>query len=49
MRVNLQNTADFCTIASGAHDVHEFMAKRAGRLPRQVAEDGAQAVKAAES
>jgi hypothetical protein len=49
MRVHLQNTADFCTIASGASDVHEFMAKRAGRLPRQVAEDGAKAVLAEES
>jgi enoyl-CoA hydratase len=48
MRVHLQNTTDFCTIASGATDVHEFMAKRAGRLPRQVAEDGAQAVRAEE-
>jgi len=49
MRVNMQNTADFCSLAGGAHDVHEFMAKRAGRLSRQVAEDGAQAVRAAES
>jgi enoyl-CoA hydratase len=48
MRVHLQNTTDFCTIASGATDVHQFMAKRAGRLPRQVAEDGAQAVRAEE-
>ena len=46
MRVNLQNTADFCSIASGATDVREFMAKRAGRRPRQVAEDGAKAVRA---
>lgn len=46
MRVNMQNTADFCSIASSASDVHAFMAKRAGRLPRQVAEDGAQAVRA---
>ena len=45
MRVHLQNTADSCTIASGATDVREFMAKRAGLLPRQVAEQGSQAVK----
>jgi enoyl-CoA hydratase len=49
MRVNMQNTADFCSLASGATDVHEFMAKRAGRRPRQVAEDGAQAVKAGDA
>jgi enoyl-CoA hydratase len=45
MRVHLQNTADFTTIASGATDVREFMAKRGGRLPRQVAEKQSQAVK----
>jgi enoyl-CoA hydratase/carnithine racemase len=49
MRVHLQNTADFCSIASGASDVHAFMAKRAGRLPRQVAEDSAQAARSEES
>ena len=47
MRVHLQNTADFTTIASGATDVKEFMAKRGGRLPRQVAEKQSQAVKEA--
>jgi enoyl-CoA hydratase len=49
MRVNMQNTADFCSLASGATDVREFMSKRGGRLPRQVAKDGAAAVKAADS
>jgi enoyl-CoA hydratase len=39
MRVHLQTTADFTTIASGATDVREFMAKRGSRLPRQVAAD----------
>jgi len=37
MRVHLQSTADFTSIASSATDVREFMANRAGRLPRQVA------------
>jgi enoyl-CoA hydratase len=37
MRVHLQNTADFITICSGARDVQEFMAKRAGKRPRQFA------------
>jgi enoyl-CoA hydratase len=41
MRVHLQSTADFTTIASAATDVREFMAQRGGRLPRQVAKDGA--------
>ena len=39
MRVHLQNTADFCQIASGASDVKEFMSKLGGRRPRQFAED----------
>ncbi|HEV3281623.1 MAG TPA: enoyl-CoA hydratase-related protein [Acidimicrobiales bacterium] len=39
MRVHLQSTADFTTIASMATDVREFMAQRGGRLPRQVARD----------
>ncbi|MGH9080745.1 MAG: enoyl-CoA hydratase-related protein, partial [Acidimicrobiales bacterium] len=39
MRVHLQSTADFTTIASSATDVREFMAQRGGRLPRQVADD----------
>jgi enoyl-CoA hydratase len=37
MRVHMQNTADFITICSGATDVHEYMAKRAGDRPRQFA------------
>ena len=37
MRVHLQNTADFITICSGATDVREYMAQRAGRRPRQFA------------
>ncbi|HET7524183.1 MAG TPA: hypothetical protein VFJ79_08590, partial [Acidimicrobiales bacterium] len=37
MRVHLQNTADFITICSGASDVREYMAQRAGRRPRQFA------------
>jgi enoyl-CoA hydratase len=37
MRVHLQSTADFTTIASAATDVREFMATRKGLLPRQVA------------
>ncbi len=41
MRVHLQSTADFTTIASAATDVREFMAKRGGRLPRQVAKEQA--------
>ncbi len=41
MRVHLQTTADFTSIASSATDVREFMAERGGRLPRQVADDQA--------
>lgn len=37
MRVHLQNTADFTSIASAASDVKEFMANRAGLRPRQMA------------
>ncbi|MDQ2754093.1 MAG: enoyl-CoA hydratase-related protein [Actinomycetota bacterium] len=37
MRVHLQNTTDFITICSGATDVREYMAKRAGQRPRQFA------------
>ncbi len=37
MRVHLQNTADFTSIAAAASDVREFMAKRQGLLPRQMA------------
>lgn len=39
MRVHLQTTADFTTIASGASDVRQFMSERGRRLPRQVADD----------
>src|SRR5580700_4037084 len=42
MRVHLQNTADFITICSGARDVQEYMAKRAGQRPRQFAAQQAQ-------
>ena len=37
MRVHLQNTADFTSIASAATDVREFMASRSGLRPRQMA------------
>jgi enoyl-CoA hydratase/carnithine racemase len=37
MRVHLQNTADFISIASASSDVQEFMATRAGLRPRQMA------------
>lgn len=37
MRVHMQNTADFTSIASAATDVKEFMASRAGLRPRQMA------------
>jgi enoyl-CoA hydratase len=39
MRVHLQNTTDFCAIASGAHDVQQFMAQLGGRRPREMAAD----------
>jgi len=42
MRVHLQNTADFITICSGASDVQEYMAKRAGKRPRQFAAEQAE-------
>jgi enoyl-CoA hydratase/carnithine racemase len=37
MRSHLQNSADLLTIATGATDVREFMASRAGLRPRQMA------------
>ena len=37
MRLHLQNTADFCSIASMARDVQTFMAANAGSRPRQTA------------
>ena len=43
MRVHLQSTADFTSIASAATDVREFMATRKGLLPRQVAARQSQA------
>ena len=49
MRVHLQSTADFTTIASGATDVREFMAKRRGLRPRQVAEKQAEAARDGET
>jgi enoyl-CoA hydratase len=42
MRVHLQTTADFITICSGATDVREYMAKRAGKRPREFAADQAE-------
>jgi enoyl-CoA hydratase len=49
MRVHLQSTTDFTSIASSASDVQQFMAKRAGLRPRQVAEKQAQAVQDSEA
>jgi enoyl-CoA hydratase len=49
MRVHLQGTTDFTSIASSASDVQQFMAKRAGLRPRQVAEKQAQAVQESEA
>lgn len=46
MRLHLQNTADFCSIASMAHDVHAFMAENAGSRPRQTAAKSAAEVQA---
>ncbi len=43
MRVHLQTTADFTSIASSASDVQQFMRERGRRLPRQVADDQAKA------
>ena len=37
MRVHLQNTADFTSIAAASSDVREFMASRQGLRPRQMA------------
>jgi len=45
MRVHLQSTADFTTIASSATDVREFMAARKGLRPRQMAKKQSQAVR----
>ncbi len=39
MRVHLQGTADFTSIASMASDVQAFMRQRGDRLPREVAAD----------
>jgi enoyl-CoA hydratase len=44
MRVHLQSSADYITICSGARDVQEFMAKRAGQRPRQFAAEQRRAV-----
>ena len=49
MRVHLQSTADFTSIASAATDVREFMAERKGLLPRQVAAKQAQAARDGDS
>jgi enoyl-CoA hydratase len=45
MRVHLQNTADFITICSGASDVRDYMARRAGQRPRQFAASQADAAR----
>jgi enoyl-CoA hydratase len=37
MRVHLQSSTDYITICSGAADVRQYMAKGAGRRPRQFA------------
>jgi enoyl-CoA hydratase/carnithine racemase len=49
MRVHLQSTADFTTIASSATDVREFMALRKDLRPRQMAEKQAQVVRDGET
>ncbi len=49
MRVHLQSTADFTSIASMATDVQQFMRQRAGRRPRQVAANQAEAARDAGS
>ena len=48
MRVHLQSTADFTSIASSATDVREFMAEQSGQRPRQVAENQSQAARQAD-
>ena len=45
MRVHLQSTADFTSIASSATDVREFMAQKSGQRPRQVAENQSEAAR----
>ncbi|MHB1584779.1 MAG: enoyl-CoA hydratase-related protein [Acidimicrobiales bacterium] len=47
MRVHLQNTADFTSIASMASDVRAFMASRAGKRPRQMAASQAEEAQSA--
>lgn len=37
MRVHMQSSTDYITICSGASDVREYMAQRAGQRPRQFA------------
>jgi hypothetical protein len=39
MRVHLQGTADFTSLASAASDVQAFMRQRGDRMPREVAAD----------
>jgi enoyl-CoA hydratase/carnithine racemase len=48
MRVHLQNTADFTSIASAASDVREFMASRRGMRPRQMAAKQSEEARGAE-
>jgi enoyl-CoA hydratase/carnithine racemase len=48
MRVHLQSTADFTSIASSATDVREFMAQKSGQRPRQVAENQSEAARKAD-
>jgi enoyl-CoA hydratase/carnithine racemase len=45
MRVHLQSTADFTSLASSASDVREFMMEKSGVRPRQVVADQAEAAR----
>jgi hypothetical protein len=45
MRVHLQGTADFTSLASSATDVREFMMEKSGVRPRQVVADQAEAAR----
>ena len=45
MRVHLQGTADFTSLASNASDVREFMMEKSGVRPRQVVADQAEAAR----
>jgi enoyl-CoA hydratase len=45
MRVHLQGTADFTSLASNASDVRQFMMEKSGVRPRQVVADQAEAAR----